>query len=250
MVCVAIAILAGWPPRGTAQEVVTLSTSDGSTAFGTWHRAAAAPSAIIVAFHQGGASGLGEYAPILPRLTGEGYDVLVVDLRAGGDRFGGRNRTVEARGGEAGYCDAAPDVEAAFRHAVQDRRGLPVVLWGSSFSAALVLRLSAEVPAGLAAVLAFSPASGGPMEGCRGEDVSERIQAPVLVLRPRSEMEIPSVAAQAERFRAQGHRTFTADPGAHGSSTLVEDRVGASVEETWDAVLEFLAAALRAPDST
>jgi hypothetical protein len=44
-------------------------------------------------------------------------------------------------------------------------------------------------------------------------------------------------------FRNQGHQVFVADPGEHGSSMLVEERVGASIEATWEKVREFLARA-------
>ncbi len=195
---------------------------------------------LIIAFNQGGADARSEYGPIVPRLLDAGFDVLAVDVRAGGDRFGGRNLTVEVWGGEQPYCEAAADVEGALSYARDEHDG-PIVLWGSSFSAALVLRAAADRD-DIAAVLAFSPASGGPLADCRGEDVSARISAPVLVLRPAAEAE--RAAAQLERFREQGHEVFVADPGTHGSSMLVADRVDAPVESTWRRVLDFISGAL------
>lgn len=219
---------------------VTFPASDGVIVHGTWYRAGGLGSALVLAFHQGGASGEAEYGPIALRLNREGYDVLAIDQRAGGSLFGGTNRTVQARGGETGYCEAAPDLEGTLAYAREHAGGNPIILWGSSYSAALVLRLAATNPEGVIAVLAFSPASGDPMVGCTGEEVSDRIGIPVLALRPRSEMERESVAEQAELLRGQGHQTFTADPGEHGSSMLVEERVGASTEPTWEVVLQFL----------
>lgn len=227
-------------PTPVIAQRVTFQATDGATIHGTWYRSGDTASALILAFHQGGASGEAEYGPIAPQLNRMGYDLLAIDQRAGGSLFGGVNRTVQARGGETGYCDAAPDLEGALTYARYHVRDQPIILWGSSYSAALVLRLAATNPEGVIGVLAFSPASGDPMERCKGEEVSDRIRIPVLALRPRGEVERETVALQAELFRSQGHQTFVAEPGAHGSSMLVEERVGSSVEETWDMVLNFL----------
>ena len=48
-----------------------------------------------------------------------------------------------------------------------------------------------------------------------------------------------------KEFEAHGIQTYVADPGVHGSSMLNAERVGASTEATWTAVLKFLDAALR-----
>lgn len=229
-----------------AAQRVTFPASDGGTVHATLYEEDRPARALIVAFHQGGASGEAEYAPVLPRLLAEGYDVLAVDQRAGGSLFGGTNRTIAARGGEeTDYCAAYPDLEGALEYAGERRGERPIVLWGSSYSAALAMRLAATGPEDVIAVLAFSPASGEPMAGCLAEDVSDGIRIPALALRPRSEAERPGVSGQLERFGEQGHRTFVADPGEHGSSMLVEERVGAPVEATWAVVLEFLEEATR-----
>lgn len=184
--------LAATAPTATlAAQAVTFEAADGSAVHATWYRATGVRAGVIVAFHQGGASGEAEYAPIAPRLNRAGFDVLAVDQRAGGDMFGGTNRTVAARGGESdGFCEAAPDLVAA----------------------------------------------------CRGEDVSDRIAVPALVLRPASEMERESSVSQFATLAAQGHRTYVADPGTHGSSMLVSSRVEGTVEPTWAVVLDFLQA--------
>ena len=78
------------------------------------------------------------------------------------------------------------------------------------------------------------------MADCRPEEVSDRIRIPVLVTRPVSEMEHESVANQAALLRSQGHTVYVADPGTHGSSMLVAERVGGEVDATWRVVLDFL----------
>jgi alpha-beta hydrolase superfamily lysophospholipase len=223
-----------------SQESVSFLATDGAGVHGYWYRTdGLTPRAVILAFHQGGADGRGEYGPIAPRLNASGYDVLAIDQRAGGDLFGQENRTA-AEHGETSYCEAAGDIAGALRFARQEHPDLPIVLWGSSYSGALALRLAATNPEGVVGALGFSPASGGPMAECRAEDVSERIEVPVMVLRPERELEMESAQSQFEVFREQGHRTFVARPGTHGSSMLVEERVEAEVEATWGAVLAFL----------
>jgi len=63
----------------------------------------------------------------------------------------------------------------------------------------------------------------------------------VLALRPSREMGNESTREQLAMFEKQGHQTFVADPGVHGSSMLNAERVGESTEKTWLVVLEFLA---------
>jgi len=205
---------------------------------------------IVLAFHQAGADGRGEYGPMAARLLAEGWDLVAVDQRSGGDRFGGDNMTVTAHGKSTGYCEAMPDLRAAIVAARAWRPDAPIVAWGSSYSAALVLRLAAERPDGLAGVCSFSPASGGPMEDCRGEEVSDRIEVPVLVLRPASEMANESVARQGETFLGQGHALYVANPGVHGASMLVAERAGGDPGATWKTLLAFMRDAVSRAPST
>ncbi len=219
-----------------------LTASDGLVVFGDRYSAGASDKPVVVLFHQGGGSSRGEYASIAPTLQDEGYDVLAFDLRRGGDRFGTPNRTVAAAAGqEFTYCDAYLDVQAALAFAQGHAAGRPIVAWGSSFSAALVVRLAAEHGNALAGALAFSPASGEPMGECNPGRFAEDVQIPLLALRPESEMEIESVAAQLAMFERLGHHTFVARPGVHGSSMLDAERVGADTSRTWSVVLRFLA---------
>lgn len=222
------------------QREVRFPAAGGQMVFGTWYPAEGTARAIIIALHQGGASGDAEYGPIVPRLTAGGFDVLTVDLRSGGDRFGGLNRTVQLRGSSADYCDAGADIAGALRFVRMQAPDTPIILWGSSFSAALVIREAVTDSAGVVGVLAFSPASGDPMVGCQPEQAAERIAVPLLVLRPRSEMALDHVGQQAVRFRMAGHKVVVADPGTHGSSMLVAERVDGPVAGTWAEVEGFL----------
>ncbi len=232
---------------GPSHEAVTFESADGARLYGDLHRSGASNAPLVLLMHQGGSNARGEYGPIVPRLLGRGMDALAVDLRRGGDRFGSENRTVEALGhNDTLYCDVLPDVAAAVDAAREAADGRPIILWGSSYSGALAIRYAAEHPGHLRGVLAFSPASGGPLAACPPDAVADRLPLPVLVLRPTSEAAIPAVRAQLDVFGAAGHAIWVADPGTHGSSMLVADRVdgeggGASgVEATWARVWDFV----------
>ena len=195
----------------------------------------------VLLFHQGGASGWAEYAPIAPRLVELGYRVLTIDQRRGGDLFGGTNPVAARFDEEAtSYCDAMPELEAALDYARTSNPTQKAIVWGSSYSAALVIQLSARRPDDVAGVLSFSPASGDSMDSCRPESWAESLTVPLLAVRPASEMEYAWIAEQLASFEGMGHRTYVADPGRHGSSTLVEERVEADTEAAWSVVIDFL----------
>ena len=230
------------PAQHPSPEVVQFQTTDGVTIFGDLYRANAPLDApVILFFHQGGSAGRPEYGPLVGRILAQGYHGLAIDQRLGGSMLGGENRTVAQLGSDQyNYCDAYPDLEAALAFIHERGFAGPRVLWGSSYSAALVVQLAARRPDDVAAVLAFSPASGDPMAGCEPMPYSGDVNAPLLVLRPSSEMDIERVRLQMESFRSDGHETYVANPGVHGSSLLNPQRVGAPTDQSWTVVLDFL----------
>ena len=145
------------------------------------------------------------------------------------------------------YCEVITDLEAAFTYARTLGGFTDYIAWGSSYSAALVLRIAATHGAELSAALAFSPASGGPLVDCRGEDVAADIKIPVLIMRPASEMERESTLSQMLIFESHGFESHVAENGVHGSSMLVPSRVEGSVEQTWNVVFSFLEKTLDHP---
>jgi len=198
--------------------------------------------ALILAFHQGGGDARGEYTPIVPRLVSEGFAVMTIDARRGGDRFEGVNRTVAGLGdAEYSYCDVYPDLKATLDYARTQGFGR-IIAWGSSYSATLVMHLAAEFPNDIERVLSFSPAAGEPMLECQPREAASRLGIPALMIRPEREMEIESVASDMEAYGNMGHDTYVSEGGSHGSSILVEARTGQSTEDAWTRVLEFLSA--------
>ncbi len=226
------------------QRAVDFEADDGLRLFGDLHLPTGdrlAPTVIL--FHQAGSNARGEYAAILPRLTAAGFNVLAIDQRSGGSRFGSENRTVAALPADrrdSTYCEAWPDLLAALRYADILHLGEKRFVWGSSYSAGLVLKLGAEHGDLLHGVLAFSPAAGEPMADCDPSEFISQLEVPTLALRPGSEMEYESVAAQLAAFAEAGLETYVAKHGVHGSSMLDASRTGKDVEATWRVVLDFL----------
>lgn len=195
----------------------------------------------ILLFHQGGANVKSEYTPIIPRLLEGGYNILAVDLRVGGQLLGNYNRTVaDITVNRYNYCDAYPDLEASLNYIKSKNHSNKLIVWGSSFSATLAIKLAHNHPEDIDAVLAFSPASGEPMAGCEPNGLFKTLKSPMLLLRPYDESQIESVRTQIEIASENGHQTYVANNGRHGSSMLVEERVQAPVEANWKVVLRFL----------
>jgi YVTN family beta-propeller protein len=228
-------------PDGVARFI----TPDGAIVFADLHRTAVEPArAFLLFFHQGGSSGRAEYRNVVPRLLASGYDIGVVDLPEGGNLFGGLNRAVQhSDGSTPGFCETYPAVEAALDWALVEAEGRPIVAVGSSYSGALVLQLAGRRTDGLAGVVGFSPASGGPMIECLGRTFTEGVELPILAIRPVSETSLPTVRDDLAALEEQGHRTWVARPGVHGASMLDPARVENS-EATWDVFESWLSEVL------
>nr|WP_299385320.1 hypothetical protein [Allomuricauda sp.] len=199
----------------------------------------------ILLFHQGGSNTRGEYAPIIPRLLEEGYNILAIDQRVGGQYYGSYNRTLaniptHGFGDGYGYCDAYNNLESALDYVLNSGFTGDKIIWGSSYSASLGIQLANNRQQDISGVLAFSPASGNSMKDCLPNGYFETIEIPLLILRPPHEMERETSKLQSEMAKVHGHKTFVPEHGVHGSSMLVTERVGADVYKTWEVVLSFL----------
>ena len=220
-------------------EQVVLKAADGVEIFGTWSTPEK-PRAIILLFPQAG-SGQGEYLTIAPRLNAQGFATLTIDARSGGDMFGG-NWTVKKLGKERSYLEARADLEAALAWA-RDRK-LPVILWGSSYSASLAFLVAADHPDQVAALLAFSPDEyfdGKPAIA----PAAATLKMPVFITSSQDADEIAAGKALIDRVPAANKRQFAPVKGAaHGSSILIAERNKGGAEDAWSAVLAFLDSAL------
>ncbi|HZG46502.1 MAG TPA: alpha/beta hydrolase [Allosphingosinicella sp.] len=216
-------------------EAVELVAANGIKLCGTYRRAVD-PKALILLFHQRGSS-RAEYFEIAPRLAANGYSSLAIDQRGGGDRWRVPNRTAEQWGETQSHLEAMPDLEAAFAWGAA--QGLPLVLWGSSYSAALVFLLAAAHPGQVRALLAFSP--GDYVEGGLVVAAARELHVPVFIT---SATTLNEVGYAQPVFDAVGSADKTyflpAEGGEHGSLTLIRSENPDGYEEMWGAVLSFL----------
>jgi len=199
---------------------------------------------LIVLFHQAGWS-RGEYLEIAPKLNKLGFNALAVDLRSGGKVNGVLNQTAK-RALKAGkgttYLNALQDVEASLlfaRKLVGNKT--KVIAWGSSYSAALVLKVAGEKPDLANAVLAFSPGEYFKKSGKSADWIQ---QSAKLYTRP---VFITSAKAEKKRWKpifdaikSKKKSSFVPKTkGNHGSRALWK-RYDDS-DDYWLAVSKFLA---------
>ncbi len=226
-----------------AAEPVMTITSDDVVLFGdTYYGDLDESTPLVLLFHQGGSNARGEYSEIAVWLNDNGFRAIAWDLRSGGDMFESTNRTVGGLKPDVSteYCDGYPDVEAALDYVHDNYLAETVIVWGSSYSGALVFQLANTRPDYVSAVIAFSPASGGPMIDCRAALWLGGVHVPIAVYTPEREMELPHVVAQADQLTLRGARVFTVDNGVHGSSMLVDDRTGHDMDCARREVLSWL----------
>jgi dienelactone hydrolase len=227
-------------------EPVQLTAADGVKVFGEVWRAPGDRPPIVVAFHQAEASSA-EYAPIAPRLVRAGFTVLAIDQRSGGDLFGGTNRTAAAFGRSPAYEEALPDLEAALAWAKAQAKGAPVIVWGSSYSAALVFLLAAAHPGELSGIVAYSPGEYLANKTAVRE-AARRVVVPVYIDQASSADEVEQSAAILRSLKSADKQQLAIKADStHGSSTLRADANPAGAEAHWQGVLRFLARFTTAP---
>jgi len=200
------------------------------------------PTAIILLFHQAGSS-KAEYATIAPRLVAAGYSALAIDQRSGGDLYG-PNETASHLRKPTTYEDAKLDLMAAFDWA--RTRHLPILLWGSSYSAALIFEVAAEHADQLGAILAFSPGEYLETDG-EVTHAAARVHVPIYVTSSSDDDEIQVGRAILSASPAQTKIQFIPEFGVHGSSTLIEARNPKGAAENWSHVLSFLSGLSKPP---
>lgn len=216
-----------------APTAMTFRAGDGLTVFARRYEAKK-PKALILLFHQAGSS-KDEYATIAPRLAKAGYSSLAVDARVGGNLFG-VNETAAVMETKD-YIEAQKDMQAALTWA--ESQNLPIILWGSSYSASLVFPLAKVNPDKVSAILAFSP----------GEyfDDKQLIQqaasaaaVPVFITSASTPDEIAAAGKIAAAVPGGHAQQYVPKVGVHGSSTLIAAKDPKGAEDNWRAVMAFL----------
>ena len=238
--CIALLFVALAPFAPALAETVQFKASDGLEVTGEVTKPATGGTTAIVLFHQAGSS-RGEYKKIAPRLAKLGYTVLAVDQRSGNHFDGVKNKTAK-RAKDAGkataYTDALPDLKAAATYARDTLGAKKVVLWGSSYSAALAIVIAGTEPKLIDGVLAFSP---GEYFGGKPGVVSSaaNITIPTFITSAKTEQQQWAGIIKAIPDGTTKTGFVPNGAGIHGSSALIKGRSKAA-DEYWAAVEAFL----------
>ena len=224
-----------------AQTAVTFKTVDGVTVYGTYYGDVSTSLPLILLFHQAG-SNSAEYTPIAPRLVKDGFDCLAIDQRAGGSMFDATNRTATGITTQpTSFLDALKDLDATLAWAKANHPKSKIVVWGSSYSAALVFLLAAHHPGQISALLSFSPGEYLATPSMVG-DAAAKVTIPVYITCSMDKTEQRNARHIFTAVASTDKTMFIPTTGGvHGSSTLRTDRDPTGSAENWKAVETFLA---------
>ena len=230
-----ITIEADEPEAEYSMKTISLTASDGLEITADWHSKGDQP--VMLLCHQAGWS-RGEYINTAKVLVEKGYNCLALDQRSGGEVNGISNETAKraaTQGLGTSYIDALPDLMAGLDYAYKQSKQEAVIIVGSSYSSALVLKVAGNNPK-VKAVLSFSPG-----EYYKGESVAEwasKCQVPVFVTSSKDEASDTGLLAIIDAISGESTHFIPEGSGYHGARALFSDNAGN--EEYWKAVNSFL----------
>ena len=208
-----------------SQEKLTFKSSDGVSVSADLYQMHLDSAPMIILFHQAGWS-RGEYLEIAPKLNHKGFNCIAVDQRSGNQVNNILNQTFKnARQvmKPTQYLDALPDMEAAIKFAREKFAHGKLLIWGSSYSAALVLKLAGD-GVEVDGVLAFSPGEYFKSYGKPSDYIgssAKNINVPVFITSARSEKK--SWWSIYEAIPSDQKKYFVPETsGNHGSRALWE----------------------------
>ncbi len=192
----------------------------------------------IILFHQANFS-RGSYRTIAPKLNALGYNCVAVDQRSGHKALGVINKTCKraiAANKPIKFVNAVQDMEAAFLYVKDELKAKKIILWGSSYSASIVIYLANKYPDNIEGVLSFSP---GEYFKIKDQDIAsfaEAITCPVFITSAKNEQE--KWNGIYENISSEKSYFLPEQGGAHGSKALWPEKKGN--EAYWKAVISFL----------
>lgn len=195
----------------------------------------------ILFCHQAGFN-KSEYHEIAYKLMHEGFNSLAIDQRSGGTitslEMDNKNVTYERAAIKklgTNFLDAEQDIIAAIDF-LYEKCGHPIILWGSSYSASLALKVGANNDK-VKAIVAFSPGEYFKNAGVILKDEIKDLNKSTFVTSSKEEAaaltdlisDLPS--GKVVQF-------IPTEEGKHGSKALWEDHENNSTY--WTAVMDFL----------
>jgi pimeloyl-ACP methyl ester carboxylesterase len=225
-----------------AQKTINFETDDSVTVTADLYLLHDKDAPFILFFHQAGWS-RGEYIEIAPWVNNLGFNAMAVDQRSGGEVNNIKNRTKKDaanKGKSTKYLDALHDMMAAVYYGRAHFPDAKLIIWGSSYSSALVLKIAGEHPYLISGVLAFSPAEYFVRFGKPDDYITQsakKIQLPVFISSARNEADrwMPIFESIPSKFKTG---FIPEGKGNHGSRALWKEK--SDHEEYRKAVKEFL----------
>ncbi len=225
-------------------ETIVFPSADGLTISADIYIVHELTAPFIVLFHQARWS-RGEYIEIAPRLNKMGFNCMAVDLRSGGAINDVENQTCKRATEQkkpTTYIDALPDMVAALKYAKTSYAQGALIVWGSSYSAALVVKLAADNPKLVDGGLSFAPGEYFAKLGQSETFITEaamNVQCPIFITSAKSEG--PNWESIYAAIPSKAKSSFLPETdGNHGSRALwskFEDN-----SAYWQAVTVFLTA--------
>jgi pimeloyl-ACP methyl ester carboxylesterase len=194
----------------------------------------------ILLFHRAHWS-RGEYQEIAPKLNELGFNCMAIDQRSGEEINGVVNQTAlqaDKLKKSKFYIAALPDLEVALYY-VRDRwEPEKIIIWGSSYSAALVFYLSYKYPDDIDGIIAFSLGEYTTVDEKEVNYYAQFVKCPVFIASAADERNkwesiyenIPQSTGKSFFIPASG--------GKHGSEALWNKNP--NHEQYWQALQTFL----------
>jgi len=221
-----------------AGETISFKASDGLKVTADLYMAHNNSAPFIILYHQAGYS-RGEYRTIAPVLNEMGFNCLAVDQRSGKEVNGIKNLTNQEalkKGLATEYLDAIPDIEAAYLYIKLGIKPKKIILWGSSYSAAILFYMGSEHHNNLSGLLSFAPGEYFKINNKDLKTYAGKVTCPVFVTSAKSEYK--NWKALYDNVKSEKSYFLPESEGKHGSKALWNNNP--SHQEYWAAVKKFL----------
>ena len=219
-------------------ETIHFKARDGLKITADLYMAHEQQAPFIILYHQAGYS-RGEYLSIAPQLNAMGFNCMAVDQRSGNEVNNIVNETKKEAvdtGKPTEYLDALDDIEAAYLYIKHGIKPEKIILWGSSYSAAMMFYMGSAHHKNISGLLAFSPGEYFKINGKEIKNMASRVTCPVFVTSAKSEYNNwKGIYAQIDSNKSY---FLPETEGKHGSKALWDDNP--SHTAYWAAVKEFL----------
>lgn len=219
-------------------ETINFKTSDGLKVTADLYMEHPANAPFIILYHQAGYS-RGEYRSIAPTLNQMGFNCMAIDQRSGDKVNGIANEThKEAVKQElpTEYLDAIPDLEAAYLYVKLSIKPDKLILWGSSYSAALLFYMGSVHHNNLDGILSFAPGNYFKVNNKELKTYAAKVTCPVFVTSAKSEYN--NWKSIYDSVRSDKSYFLPETEGKHGSKALWQNNP--SHQAYWTAVKTFL----------